>query len=196
MKKTMWVVVAALAILAVSWPAKADTTVGGITYSFTNTGMDAPNVYDVTLTMDTSGAVTSGNLGAFSVQFNDATLVAFDLPSDYPNWSAFQQGTSTGPSPTDCQINGSANHWCTEWIGSGAAPGVPDGTLTFNLDVTMPSGTPLPTVAGIQAFQGQGALAISDGSIPYSTPEPGTLALLGIGLVGLLAFSGRKMRLC
>lgn len=196
MKKTIWVVVAALAIVAVSWPAKASTTWDGITYSFTNTGMDGSNVYDVALTMDTSGALDTGYLSAFSVQFTGATLVAFDPLNGYPNWSPLQKGTSTGPAPTDCNFNGSANHWCTEWIGSGTAPAVPDaGTLTFNFDVTMPLGTSLPTVAGIQAFQGQGDLAISN-NVPFDAPEPSTLAFLGIGLFGLVVLSGRRLKQC
>lgn len=162
---------------------KADTiSAGGVSYTFTSVGTDSPNVFDVMLHIDTTAGV-SGTLSSFSVQFTGATSVSLESsPSNA--WSVQGQGPNN---PSGCNINGSANLWCS----SGPAISVPGSSYDFVFDVTMPGGTPLPTTTHIQAFQGQGALAISS-DVGIGAPEPSSLAMLGFGLISLVGFGRRR----
>ncbi len=190
MKRSILITLALVAVaLLFGNVAKADTiTVGGIGYTMTYIETDSPNVYDVQLTINTSGADMSGTLSSFAVQFTGATSVSLESsPGDA--WTVMGQGTNN---PTGCNINGSANWWCSE----GPAVSVPGGTETFVFDVTMPNGVSLPTTSGIQAFQGQGDLAISnDVGIGTSVPEPSSLAMLGFGLFGLIGYGRRRLHI-
>ena len=180
------IAVLALAGLGFAGMAKADTvSQGGINYTFTSGGSDGSGGFLVDLTIDTSGAAISGNLSSFSVQFTGATNVAVSstVTGDTgETWSTLGQGPNN---PTGCNINGSANLWCS--AASGAGISVPGGTYVFVFDVTGLSSA--PTESDIQAFQSQGVLAISEGvGVGGNTPapEPSSLVLLAAGMVGLV----------
>jgi len=187
----------AIASFALAGVSKADscpalstncTSAGGVTYTFNPDPLEPGGV---TLTIDTKNAIASGTLTSFSVQFDNSTGLVLDS-SPTGTWMNAGQGPNTS---NGCDINGSANHWCIDTPGAGitvtAGPG--GGLYTFEFDVT---GGNL-SASHIQAFQGQGALAISNdvgvgGGSPSPVPEPASLTLLVIGLAGITFLTRRK----
>ena len=169
--------------LALVGNAKADSvSAGGVSYTFTSGGSDGSGGFLVDLTIDTTGAMSSGTLDVFAVQFTGATNVT--IASTNTGWNSIQQGNA----PT-CGSNSHPNFWCLQPGTGGSAISVPGNVYTFAFDVTGLSSP--PTETHIQAFQGQGALAISDDvaiGAPVTAPEPSSLTMLGVGLVAVAGF--------
>jgi PEP-CTERM motif len=172
--------------------AKADTcsptdcvSSGGVTYTATQGGSDGSGVFDVTLTINTSGATSSATLKSFSIQFdnNKQNVSIESAPAGSGTWVSEGLAPNTGKG---CNTKGgSANHWCFDGGNISVAPG--GGSFTFVFDVKTSGGA--PTKFDIQTLQGTD-LSISTGTgigapPTTTTPEPASMLLLGLGLVGV-----------
>lgn len=191
----------ALLGLALVGSAKADSTTdttNNVTYTATSV-MVGPGEFDVTLTVDASGFNQgSGFLTSLSMQFTGATSVTLtEAPGTLGDWSAILPG---GNNANGC--NGTGNFFCTQNI-TGAAPVPAAGTYTFVFDVLGSAGSagtasdikdefsagPDPTTS---KNLGQTSQGIVIGGGP-TVPEPGSLLLLGVGLIAVLGFASRKL---
>jgi hypothetical protein len=155
--------------------------------------------YDVTLTVDTSlFNQGSGFLTSVAMQFTDATLVNLtDAPGGLGAWSAIVGG---GTNANGC--DGHGNFWCTQNI-TGIAPVPAAGIYTFVFDVFGSDGS-AGTDSDIKAEYAAGSNPATSKNLGQTSqgivigpgtavPEPGSLPLLGVGLIAVLGFAGRKL---
>lgn len=196
--------------LALTPFARADTIVDtslDVSYTATSTFMPVTdNTYDVFLNIDpTSFNAGTGFLTAVTMQFKtgsdvstSVTLVA--APGGSSAWSAEMPG---GSNSGGCDGNGAASGAvCFQDIS--ATTVVPGGPYNFEFAVTMPGADALTASSDIKAVYntamdnsgrnlGITSMGITIQPSTTTVPEPGTVGLLGIGLVGLGIASKRRV---
>jgi PEP-CTERM motif-containing protein len=182
-------------------PAHALLIVDGSTYQMTYRTTATPNEFLATLIVDT-GAYSGGGvfLDAVAIKFASslASVQLLDAPGGTADWLL----NTGGLNAKGCSLKGDG-FICADGQandGNGVPVPYPD-KYEFLFDVKT-GGAPLGTAAAdndVKAYyvnnQGQkiGSL-VSQGVDMTTVPEPGTLLLLGSGLVGLGGVAWRRRR--
>jgi hypothetical protein len=197
-----------LAILVLAFPFAA---FAGSSVDFTNSGGTlAGSSSGLTLSGSTliavnglgGGLITGNNLGTLSFSTGALTSGSLQMGGTFAGGSAFEiTGNGTDGIPSGVIFNGSFSGPVT-WTLVTLANGTHNYTLAGSVTGTWYNGTTvqgatvqLTINTGKGFFNGQTTISSGDTNITTTaTPEPGTLGLLGTGLIGIAAMVRRKLK--
>jgi hypothetical protein len=203
MKKILLLAVLALALpTAVFAGSSVDYTNSGGTLSGSNSGLTLSGSVLVAVNgLNGGGLIAGSNLGSVSFSTGALTSGSLQMGGTFAGGGSFTitgngsdgvpdgtifTGSFSGPvSWTLVTLaNGTHNYTLTGtlsgWNGSGAAVGGVTVQLTIN--------------TGKGYFNGRTTISSGDTNIVATTPEPGSLTLLGTGLIGLAGLIRRKVK--
>ncbi|HUO25855.1 MAG TPA: PEP-CTERM sorting domain-containing protein [Candidatus Aquilonibacter sp.] len=203
-------IVVGIALLALALPLSAfatnsvDFTNSGGTLSGSSAGLSlSGSVLTVVNGYGGMGLITGNNLG--SVSFTTGALMSGSLQTGgvFASGGTFTiTGNGTGGLPSGAIFSGTFTSPVT-WTMTDNANGTHNYILVGSISGTWANGqaaggaTSQLTIAintGKGMFNGNVRLASGDTSIVSSVPEPGTLGLLGTGMVGLAGVVRRKLK--
>jgi hypothetical protein len=200
MKRIIGMALLALALPMAAFASSVDFTNSGGTLSGTNAGLSLTGSALIAVNGLNGGGLVTGSLG--TVTFSTGALTGGNLQNGgtfAAGGSFVITGNGTNGIPNGTIFNGSFSGPVT-WTLVTLANGTHNYTLTGSLSGTwMGTGTTLQGATvqlTINTGKGffNGSTTISSGDTNIATPEPGTLGLLGTGLVGLAGALHRKFK--
>jgi hypothetical protein len=182
--------------------SSVDFTNSGGTLSGSNTGLTLTGSTLIAVNGLGGGLITGNNLGTLTFSTGVITSGSLQMGGTFTAGGTFSiTGNGTGGIPTGTIFDGSFTGPVT-WTLITLANGTHNYTLTGSLSGTWYNGS---TISGatvqltINTGKGffNGSTTISSGDTNFTTaavPEPGTLGLLGAGLVGVAGIVRRKLK--
>jgi hypothetical protein len=196
----------ALLVLALPLPAFAgssiDFTNSGGTLSGTNSGLTLGESTLIAVNGLGSGLITGNNLGTLSFSTGALSSGNLQMGATFAAGGTFSiTGNGTDGIPNGTLFNGSFTGPVT-WTLITLANGTHNYTLTGSLSGTWYNGTTIggATVqltinTGKGFFNGTTTISSGDTNFTTTVPEPGSLGLLGAGLIGIAAIVRHKVQL-